>query len=78
MKRLVSLLREFCYFNSGPLRVLICISPGIVWKFMYPDAYYSTGWSGYADFCIFVLIQVALILMFWEFIKHKLKQSQEC
>ena len=45
---------------------------------MYPDAYYSTGWSGYADFCIFVLIQVALILMFWEFIKHKLKQSQEC
>ncbi len=71
MRKVAKLTREFCVIYSGVLRVLACMSPVVVWKFMYPEVYYSSGWSVYADFCIFVLLPVLPVLMIWEFIKHK-------
>ncbi|SMO56071.1 hypothetical protein SAMN06265380_102261 [Ruegeria faecimaris] len=68
---LITLIKEFCVFNSGALKVLVCLSPGVVWKFVYPEIYYSSGWSGYADFSILILMPLMVIFMIWEFIKHK-------
>lgn len=76
MKTFLKLIREFCAFNSGALKVLACISPFIFWKFTFPKQYYEMARSGYTDFLIYVVLPFAFVAMIWEFIKFKRNETK--
>ncbi|WP_170566040.1 hypothetical protein [Ruegeria atlantica] len=69
--RLIALVKEIYTLYPGALKLLICLSSAVTVKFMYPDIYYSSGWSGNADVGIYLVLPLSICALICGSIKRK-------